>query len=66
MIHKAEQNIDPIPYTGQEYVVDATQLHVDFQTEVGEGLGRGLVHVLSLYTLGGQPKHDVSHTLHFS
>ncbi len=33
---------------GHKDRVDAAQLDVDLETEVGEGLGRGLVHVLCL------------------
>ena len=45
-------------------VVDAPQLDVDLQAEVGEGLGGGLHHVLHLDTLGGHAQESVSHTLH--
>ena len=34
-------------------VVDAAQLDVDLEAEVGEGLGRRLHHVLHLHTLSG-------------
>ena len=45
-------------------VVDAPQFGVDLQTEVGQGLGGGLHHVLHLDTLGGHAQQGVSHPLH--
>ena len=35
--------------------VDATQLDINLQTQVGNGLDRDLVNVLGLHTLGGYP-----------
>lgn len=47
-----------------QYVVNAAQLDVDFEAEVGEGLGGRLHHVLHLHTLGGHSQQGVSNTLH--
>jgi len=55
-----------LPNTRQENVVDAAQFHVDFETQIGQGLWSCLVHILGLYTLSGQSKHDVTYTLHLS
>lgn len=52
------------PYVGDQYAVDTTQLDVDFQAQVGEGLGRGTIHILQLHTLCGHTQLGVSHTLH--
>ena len=38
---------------GDKDGVDAAKLDVDLETEVGQGLRRGLVHVLSLW----EPNH---------
>jgi len=45
-------------------VVDAAQLHVDLEAEVGEGLRGRLHHVLHLDALRGHAQQGVSHTLH--
>ena len=53
-----------IPYAGEKNAVDATQLDVDLEAEVGQRLWCGLVHVLGLHALGRQPEHDVPNPLH--
>ena len=53
-----------IPYAGEKNAVDAAQLDVDLEAEVGQRLRRGLVDVLGLHALGRQPKHDVPNPLH--
>ena len=52
------------PHRGEEDGVDAAQLHIDLEAEVGEGLGRRLVHVLHLYALRGHAEEGVAHSLH--
>jgi hypothetical protein len=37
------------PDVGDENGVDAAQLHVDLEAEVGQRLRRGLVHILRLH-----------------
>ena len=54
------------PDVGDQYAVDASQLNVDLQAEVGKGLGRGTVHVLQLHTLRGHAQLCVPYTLHLS
>ncbi len=49
---------------GKQDGIDAAQLHIDLQTEIGEGLWRGLVHILHLYALGRHAQEGVSHPLH--
>ena len=46
-------------------VVDASQLHIDLEAEVGEGLRGRLHHILHLDTLRGHAQERVSHTLYF-
>lgn len=41
------------PLMGHQDIVDAPQLGVDLEAEVGEGLGGRLHHVLHLDTLSG-------------
>ena len=53
------------PHARHEDVVDAAQLDVDLEAEVGERLRRRLVHVLRLNTLRRKSAHDVTHALHF-
>ncbi len=53
-----------LPYAGQEDVVYSPKLDVNLETQVGESLGGGLVHILGLYALCGQTKHDVPDTFH--
>ena len=48
---------------GQQDGVDSAQLDIDFETQVGEGLGRCLVDILGLDTLSGHPKHSVTDSL---
>ena len=45
-------------------VVDASQLDVDLEAEVGEGLRGRLHHILHLDALGGHAQEGVSYTLH--
>lgn len=45
-------------------VVDAAQLGVDLEAEVGEGLRRRLHYVLHLHALGGHAEESVTHPLH--
>ena len=52
------------PNTGQKDAVDASQLDVDFEAEVRNGLGGRLVDVLGLHALRCQAKHYVAHPLH--
>ena len=52
------------PDAGHQDAVDAAQLDVDLEAEVGERLRRGLVDVLGLDALGGQAEDGVSHPLH--
>ena len=52
------------PDAGHQDAVDAAQLDVDLEAEVGERLRRGLVHVLGLDALGGQSEHGVADPLH--
>lgn len=54
-----------LPALRQKDVVDSAQLDIDLETEVGEGLWSGLLHVLHLHTLGGHAQHRVAHTLDF-
>lgn len=51
------------PPLGQQDVVHASQLDVDLQAEVGQGLWCGPLHVLHLHTLCGHPQHRVPHAL---
>ena len=44
--------------------VDAAQLGVDLEAEVGEHLGRRSRHVLGLDALGRDAQHAVPHPLH--
>lgn len=55
-----------LPLVWHQYVVNAAQLDVDFEAEVGEGLGGRLHYVLYLHTLGGHSQKCVSNTLHLS
>ena len=52
------------PRGWQENVVDAAELDVDLEAEVGERLWRCTSDVLCLDALGDEPEHDVSHPLH--
>ena len=45
-------------------VVDAAELDVDFEAEVGERLWGRLHHVLHLNALSGHAQKSVSYTLH--
>lgn len=45
-------------------IVDASQLGVDLEAEVGESLWGRLHHVLHLHTLGGHAEQRVAHPLH--
>lgn len=47
-------------------VVDASQLDVDLEAEVGERLRGRLHYVLHLHTLGRHAKEGVAHPLHLS
>lgn len=47
-------------------VIDASQLDVDLEAEVGEGLWGRLHYVLHLHALGGHAQEGVSHPLHLS
>ncbi len=51
---------------GKQDGIDAAQLHIDLETEIGEGLGRGLVHILHLYALRRHAQEGVTHPLHLS
>jgi hypothetical protein len=53
-------------HSGKQDGIDAAQLHIDLETEIGEGLGRGLVHILHLYALRRHAKEGVPHPLHLS
>ncbi len=55
---------DGRPRGGHQNRVDAAQLHVDLQAEVGEGLWRCLVHILRLHALRRQSEHDVTDAFH--
>jgi hypothetical protein len=52
------------PHLGDEDGVDAPQLCIDLEAEVGEHLGRRTGHVLGLDALGGDAQHAVAHPLH--
>lgn len=52
-----------LPPLGQQDVVHASQLDVDLQAEVGQGLRCGPLHILHLHTLCGHPQHRVPHAL---
>jgi hypothetical protein len=52
------------PHLGDEDGVDAAQLRIDLEAEVGEHLGRRPGHVLGLDALRGDAKHAVPHPLH--
>ena len=54
------------PPLRQEDVVHAAQFDIDLQTEVGQGLRRGPLHVLHLHALRGHAQHGISHTLDLS
>ncbi len=54
------------PHGGKQDGIDAAQLHIDLETEIGEGLRRGFVHILHLYALGGHAQEGVTHPLHLS
>lgn len=54
------------PNAGHQDVVDTAQLDVDLETQVGKSLGRCLVDIFGLDTLGSHPKDCVAHSLHFS
>lgn len=45
-------------------VINASQLHVDLETEVGERLRRCLHHIFHLDTLRRHAKQSIPHTLH--
>lgn len=47
-------------------VVDASQLGVDLEAQVGERLRGRLHYVLHLHTLSGHAKKGVPHPLHLS
>lgn len=47
-------------------VVDAAQLGVDLEAEVGKGLRGRLHYILHLHALGGHAEEGVSHPLHLS
>ncbi len=47
-------------------VVDASQLGVDLEAQVGEGLRRRLHYVLHLHTLGCHAEESIPHPLHLS
>lgn len=47
-------------------VVDASQLGVDLEAQVGEGLRGRLHYVLHLHTLGCHAKESVPHPLYLS
>ena len=48
---------------GNQDGVDSTELDVDLQTQIRQGLGRGFVDILGLDTLSGHPQQRVSHPL---
>jgi hypothetical protein len=52
------------PHLGDEDGVDAAQLGIDLEAEVGEHLRRRPRHVLGLDALGGDAQHAVPHPLH--
>ncbi len=52
------------PHLGDEDGVDAPELRVDLEAEVGEHLRRRPGHVLGLDALGGNAQHAVAHPLH--
>jgi hypothetical protein len=52
------------PHLGDEDGVDAAQLGVDLEAEVGEHLRRRTGHILGLDALGGDAQHTVTHPLH--
>lgn len=54
------------PALWEEDVIDAAQLDVDLQTEVGEGLRCCLLNILHLHTLRGHAKYRVPNTFHLS
>ncbi len=47
-------------------VVDASQLGVDLEAQVGEGLRGRFHYVLHLHALGGHAEEGVTHPLHLS
>lgn len=47
-------------------VVDASQLGVDLEAQVGEGLRGGLHYILYLHTLGCHAKECITHPLYLS
>ena len=55
---------DDRPLVRHQDVVDASQLHIDLEAEVGEGLRGRLHYVLHLDTLRGHAQERVSHTLY--
>lgn len=54
------------PLVWHQNVVDASQLHIDLEAEVGERLRWRLHYVLNLNALCGHAQECVSHTLYLS
>jgi len=46
--------------------VDASQLDVDFQTQIGQRLRGSFVHIFGVNTLGCHPENSITNTLYFS
>ena len=61
---ECQEGVDDWPLVRHQNVVDASQLHIDLEAEVGEGLRGCLHHVLHLDTLRGHAQERVSHTLY--
>lgn len=55
-----------LPALWEEDVVDAAQLDINLQTEVGESLRCRLLNILHLHTLCGHAKYRVPNTFHLS
>ena len=55
-----------LPLVWNQDVVDSSQLDVDLEAEVREGLRGRLHHVLHLHTLRGHAQQGVPHPLHLS
>lgn len=52
------------PLVRHQDIVDPSQLHIDFEAEVGQSLRRCLHHILNLDTLRGHAEEGVTHTLY--
>merc|ERR1719507_253978 len=48
---------------GHKDRVDTTKLDIDLETQIGQGLRGGLVHILRLHALRGYAEHSVPHPL---